>query len=246
MRQKIKPTAWMVYTILGINYHVRFVIFQCNFPCAKRECSFVDMQALLHDFWGIFKHCLALERVLYHQASFFQSSILSSSDSSRKVAISIFSSTTTGVISKNTFCHVLKRDAKNPLVDALSAPSSTASEIGEAGSEVACPRRRWLTSPDDDDSKGSWLGLLAAPPAAMFCWFADARGGLRQKLWTHRKIPVYPHILARRMGKRLAASPMWSMKWEHSTRRKYTTSCWRFNDLCKVILRSPTPRGRFL
>ena len=38
-----------------------------------------------------------------------------------------------------------------------------------------------------------------------------------QKLSATLKIPVYPQILALKMGNRLAASPMWSMKWVHST-----------------------------
>jgi hypothetical protein len=41
-----------------------------------------------------------------------------------------------------------------------------------------------------------------------------------QKLSATLNIPVYPQILALKIGKRLAASPMWSMKWVHSTSRR--------------------------
>ena len=67
-----------------------------------------------------------------------------------------------------------------------------------------------------------------------------------QKLSTHLKMPVYPHIRALKMGNKLAASLMWSMKCEHSTNRKYTISCFKFMVLCKVIRRRPTARGKFL
>ena len=67
-----------------------------------------------------------------------------------------------------------------------------------------------------------------------------------QKLSTHLKMPVYPHIRALKMGNKLAASLMWSMKCEHSTKRKYTISCFKFMVLCSVIRRRPTARGKFL
>ena len=52
------------------------------------------------------------------------------------------------------------------------------------------------------------------------------------------------------MGRRFAASPMWSMKWVHSTSRRYVTSLDEAADadadLCSVSRRRPTVLGRFL
>ena len=84
-----------------------------------------------------------------------------------------------------------------------------------------------------------------------FAWSSlslPAWEGCCQKLSATRNIPVYPHIRPLKIGNRLAASPTWSMKLEHSTRRRYTVSLPSagFRDLCKVTLLKPTAFGRFL
>ena len=84
-----------------------------------------------------------------------------------------------------------------------------------------------------------------------FAWSSlslPAWEGCCQKLSATRNIPVYPHIRPLKIGNRFAASPTWSMKLEHSTRRRYTVSrpSAGFRDLCKVTLLKPTAFGRFL